>query len=114
MKMLSLCIGVWAILFFGAGQVSAEQPETLLGFSTDFNKGEITIEVVSSGGTQKEDFRFKFKDNTLTIIRKQRDVCKAMPEKISLVYKLKEIGIDPHKPFRVSNSFIVNHNIASF
>jgi hypothetical protein len=109
------CFGVWicTILFLSAGSVVAEQPEKLLGISTDFDKGEITIEVASSGCTQKEDFRFELKDNVLTIFRKQRDACKAMPEKIAFTFKLKDLGIDPNKPFRIGNLFIVNHNITN-
>jgi len=93
-------------------KVRADQPERLLGLSTDFDKGEITIEVAGSGCTQKEDFRFEFKDNVLTIIRIRPDACKAMPEKVRFIYELKDIGINRHRPFLVSNPFIVNHNIA--
>ncbi len=90
------------------------QTEKLLGLSTDFDKGEITIEVVGSGCTQKEDFRFEFKENVLTIFRIRPDACKAMPDKVRLVYKLKDVGIERHQSFRVSNPFIVNFNIAKW
>ena len=113
MKLLSLCMCLWAILFFSAGAVHAEQPETLLGLSTDFDKGEITIEVASSGCTKKEDFRFELKDNVLTVFRKQRDTCKAMPKKTSFTFNLKDLGIGPHQRFRVGNLFIVNHNLTN-
>ena len=108
MKIIVLGIWLATLLFFSVVQGTAEQQEVLLGFSTDWEKGEITIEVASSGCTKKEDFRFEYKENTLTVIRKQRDACKAMPEKISLTFKLKEIGIDPNTPFRISNLFMVN------
>jgi hypothetical protein len=113
MKLISFGICLCVILFFIAGPVVAEQPEKLLGISTDFDKGEITIEVASSGCTQKEDFRFELKDNVLTIFRKKRDACKAMPKKNGFTFKLKDLGIDPHKPFRVDNLFIVNHNLTN-
>ena len=114
MKVINICICACVMLFFCLIQAAAEQPEVLLGFSTDFEKGEITIEVASSGCTKKEDFRFEYKNSVLTVIRKERDACKAMPEKISLTFKLKEIGIDPHTPFQISNQFITNENIANF
>jgi hypothetical protein len=108
MKIIALWICFLILLFVTISHAVAEQQEVLLGFSTNFEKGEITIEVASSGCTKKEDFRFEYKGNILTIIRKQRDACKAMPEKISLTFTLKEIGIDPHTPFRISNAFMVN------
>ena len=89
------------------------EPENLLGISLNFDKKEITIKVVSSGCTQKSDFSFLVKDNTITVIRNKRDECKAEPEEISLTYSLKEAGIDPNKPFLILNKFIVNLNIAN-
>ncbi len=111
MKTIYVLIFTLGMLLFGIIHAVAEQPEVLIGISTDFEKGEITIEVVSTGCTTKADFRFEYKENVLTIIRKQRDACKAMPEKIRLTYKLQEMGINPNTPFLISNSFIVNDNI---
>ncbi|RPI71455.1 MAG: hypothetical protein EHM45_23530 [Desulfobacteraceae bacterium] len=113
MKIMGLCMGLCAVLLFGMGAVQAEQIETLLGFSTDFDKGEITIEVAGSGCTQAKDFRFEFKDNVLTVFRKQRDACKAMPRKTSFTFKLGDLGIGPHKRFRMANPFVVNHNLTN-
>ncbi len=113
MKTKRLILLLAGLAVFLAAPAAAEQKEVLLGISTDFEKGELAIEVVSTGCTKKEDFRFEFKDNVLTVIRKERDACKAMPEKIRLTYKLREIGIDPNKPFRVSNELIVNENLAN-
>jgi len=90
-----------------------DEPEKLLGISLNFDKKEITIKVVSSGCTQKNDFSFMVKDDTITVIRNKRDECKAMPEEISLTYSLKEAGINPNKPFIILNKFIVNLNIAN-
>lgn len=106
-------MGIVAILFCSMSQIQAEQIETLLGFSTDFDKSEITIEVAGSGCTQAKDFRFEVKDNVLTVFRKQRDTCKAMPRKTSFTFTLKELGIDPHKRFRIANPFVVNHNLTN-
>jgi hypothetical protein len=113
MKIMTLCVWLGVVLLFGTGAVHAEQPETLLGISTDFDKGEITIEVASSGCTKKEDFHFELKDNVLTVFRKQRDACKAMPKKTSFTFNLKDLGIGPHQRFRVGNLFIVNHNLTN-
>ena len=102
--------GAVAVILVGLWSVSAvaEQSEVLLGVSMDFDKKQITLEVVSTGCTKKEDFRFEYSNTVLTVIRKERDSCKAMPDKIGLTYPLKEIGLDPHTPFRISNSFVAN------
>jgi hypothetical protein len=106
---LILCMVLYSIV-----HAAAAQPEVLLGITTDLDKGEITIEVASSGCTTKADFCFEYKDQVLTVIRKQRDTCKAMPEKIRLTFKLKDVGVDPNTPFRISNAFVVNENSAHF
>jgi len=113
LKTKRLILLLAGLAVFLAAPAAAEQKEVLLGISTDFEKGELTLEVVSTGCTKNSDFRFEFKDNVLTVIRKERDACKAMPEKIKLTYKLAAIGIDPNKPFRVSNEFLVNENLAN-
>ena len=69
--------------------------------------------MVSTGCTQKDDFQFLVKDENITIIRKKKDTCKAMPEEVSFTYTLKEAGIDPNKPFKILNKFIVNLDIAN-
>ncbi len=91
---------------------AAEQPEVLLGVAMNFEKSQITLTVVSSGCTRKGDFRFEFSNSVLTVIRKERDSCKAMPSKVDFTYPLKEIGINPHAPFRISNAFIANELLA--
>ena len=75
-------------------------------------KGQITLEVVGSGCTKPEDFRFEFSGNVLTVIRREPDACKAMPSKHAFTFPLREIGINPHAPFRISNAFIVNERLA--
>ena len=100
-------LSLGCFLLFAASAYSA-QPEELLGVSLNSEKKEITIDVASSGCTRKEDFLFEMRDNTLTVLRKGRDMCKAAHTKKSLTYSLKEAGIDPHKPFRFGNSFIVS------
>ncbi|MBM4349013.1 MAG: hypothetical protein FJ106_03910 [Deltaproteobacteria bacterium] len=112
MNVIAICLMVSLFTIGGISQTLAEGPEALLGFSTDFDKKELTIEVSSSGCTTKGDFKIHYKDNVLTVIRIRRDDCKAMPRKIGLTYTLQAIGIGPHQSFSISNRFIVNENIA--
>lgn len=100
------------VLALGCTAAAAEQPEVLLGVSMDFEKSEMTLEVASSGCTKKEDFRLEYANRVLTVIRKERDACKAMPQKIALTFPLKEIGIAPHTAFRIANAFIASEMTA--
>ena len=106
----------WAVmavlLCFLSAPAAAEQPEVLLGVALDFEKAQITLQVASSGCTRKEDFRFEFSNSVLTVIRKERDSCKAMPSKVDFTYPLKAIGINPHTPFKISNAFVANERLA--
>ena len=101
------------ILITSSGAL-AGGPEKLIGLSTDFSKETLTITVASSGCTEKEDFSIKNENGTVTFIRKNRDDCKAMPHRIDIQFSLKELGIDKHRPFNVSNEFIVNENVAMY
>ena len=62
--------------------------------------------------TKKEHFSIKNENNTVTFIRENRDYCKAMPRRIDIHFSLEELGIDKHRPFSVSNQFIVNEHVA--
>ena len=106
--------GAVAVLLLGlcAASAAADEPEVLLGVSMDFGKGQITLDVASSGCTKKEDFRLEFAGNVLTVIRKERDACKAVPRRVGFTFQLKEVGINPHTPFRISNAFIANELLA--
>lgn len=110
MKISAICCLLFLLL--AAATAGAEEREPLLGLQTDFRGKTITIEVVGSGCTDKGYFRLDFSDDVLTVYRLQRDACKAMPQKTSLSYTLEELGIDPNKPFRVGNSFMVNEYLA--
>lgn len=100
------CVALWATA------AAATPLEPLLGISTDLDRKEITFEVVASGCTKKEDFRFEYTNHVLTVIRLRPDSCKAMPQKIDLTFKLAEVGIDPYIPFTIANPFLVNEHIA--
>ena len=93
--------------------VFSNNPENLLGLTLDYEKGEVTIHVISSGCTQKTDFKFNMKNDTLSVVRIRRDECKAMGSDVHFVYTLKEAGINPNKPFIIRNKFIANLFIAN-
>jgi hypothetical protein len=85
--------------------------EPLLGFAFDPDESTLTINVFSSGCTEKKDFLFELRDNVLTIYRVRRDDCKAIPMMESLTYSLKELGVDFRKPFIIANPFITGDTI---
>ncbi len=87
--------------------------EKLLGVSFNYNSKEITIDVVSTGCTVKNDFQFKVSNNIITVIRKKRDECKSIPEKISLTYSFTEAGLSADKTYTIKNRFIANPNLAN-
>jgi len=87
----------------------AGNPEKLLGIVLDFDKQEVTIQVVSSGCTQKKDFSFEMKGDTLTIVRTRRDDCKMVETPSQLTYSLKEAGINPNKPFILRNKLVTSY-----
>ena len=106
-KILKSTFALLPFLFITTGAF-CNNPEPLLGVSLNYEKKEITITVVTTGCTGKNDFRFVINNGALTIIRDKKDFCKAMPDAISFTYSLKEAGIDPNKPFIITNSFIAN------
>ncbi len=90
----------------------AADAEVLLGISTDFDKQELTLQVVTAGCTAKADFQLALKDGTLTVLRTKRDECKAMESAVSLTWSLKEIGLEANKPFKLGNALIANPMLA--
>ena len=87
-------------------------PEKLIGLTFNYDKGEVTLQVVSSGCTQKGDFKFEIKGDSLSIIRIRPDNCKMMEGIVQFTYQLAEVKINPNKPYIIQNKFIANHNIA--
>jgi len=106
---------LWAILFIltFCPVANGGNPEKLLGIILNDDKQEITIHVVSSGCTQKADFSFEMKRDTLTVIRIKKDECKAMASEVQFSWSLKEVGINPNKPFVIRNKFILNKFVAN-
>ncbi|MRR05448.1 MAG: hypothetical protein EG828_00660 [Deltaproteobacteria bacterium] len=95
-----------------ASSTLAEEIETLLGVSSDFEAGSLTIEVASSGCTDKGSFRLDFTQGVLTVVRVRKDTCKAMIQKTPVTFTVEEVGITSHKPFRIANPFLVNEKLA--
>jgi hypothetical protein len=101
---------IFAILFFSftlPGTVK-KTTETLIGFSMNDEKSEVTITVASNGCTGKTDFSFVIKTNTITVMRSKPDQCKRLTEAVSFTYTFKETGIDSHKQYKVLNPFTAN------
>jgi hypothetical protein len=101
-----------ALLVAGTAGAAEQPPEVLLGVGTDFDAGQVTFVVASTGCTTRADFRCDQKDGKLTLIRERRDACKAMPQRLTITFTLKELGLSPHQPFTLGNRLIVNENLA--
>jgi hypothetical protein len=86
----------------------AGEPEVLLGFSLDAEKGQVVLEVASTGCTGKADFAFERQGEVLTVVRKARDACKAMPSRARLEFTLAEAGVDVRTPLRLANRFVAD------
>lgn len=113
MKKLRSFLFIISIMLILSPIAICANPATLLGLTLDYDKGEITIHVVGSGCTQKNDFKFDIKSDTLSVLRLRTDDCKAMESEVRFTYKLKEAGINPNKAFIVRNKFIANPFIAN-
>ena len=101
------------ILFLFSFNSQQNRTEKLMGVSFNYDKKEITIQVVSTGCTVKTDFQFKVSNNIITIIRIKKDACKAMPEMASFTYSFQETGLSPDKAYTIKNKFIANPNLAN-
>ncbi len=90
--------------------VPAQTQEVLLGLATDSGAGTVTLTVMTSGCTSKSDFHFVVEKGVLTVFRHNRDACKAMPERLNLVFTLKELGLKADAAFTVTNKFAVSES----
>ena len=86
--------------------------ENLLGATFNFDKQEISIDVVTTGCTNKQNFIFAVSNDAITVIRNKKDECKAMPEVVRFFFTFKEAGINPDKTYTIINKFIANPNLA--
>lgn len=113
MKILKTLLFIFMFVLSIAPAAYANRIEELIGISLNFDKKEITIDVVGSGCTDKGHFVFEMKDDILTISRTEIDSCKAMQQKVSFTYSFKEAGVSPNKPFKIANRFTANIYIAN-
>ena len=86
--------------------------EKLIGFTFNYEKNEVALTVITTGCTGKSDFSFNVQGKMITVLRKKKDECKAMPEAVIFTYSLKEAGLDANKEYTVNNFFIANPNLA--
>ena len=113
MKKIGLLLTGITLILSVASAVQPPFIEDLLVLSMDRAQKTLILYVASSGCTQKADFAFEMKDGVLTVLRKNRDDCKAMPSRIELRFSFQEAGIDPNKPFKIANKFVANENLAN-
>jgi hypothetical protein len=104
---------LFTFLLFSFSNKQQASAEKLLGLSFNYDKNEISIEVVTTGCTVKGNFAFKVQNNTVTIYRKKRDVCKMAPQAIRFTYSLQEAGLSADKSYIIKNRFIANPNLAN-
>ncbi len=101
-----------SILFFMSifilQQTFGKSTEKLIGISLNDETKEVTISVVTTGCTQKNDFEFNWDKGTLTINRIKEDYCKAMEEVVKFTYSFETAKIDSNKPFVITNQFVAN------
>lgn len=107
-----ILITVLFILYL-APQSYGQQPEELIGIALNYEENQLSLQVVASGCTEKEHFKFQMKNDTLSIFRTRIDACKAMQEVITLTFSFREAGIQPNKPFAIRNRFIGNLYLAN-
>jgi hypothetical protein len=82
--------------------------ETISAIVFNYDQEELTVTLVSNGCTVKEDFRFEQNNSNLSIIRKRKDECKAVPQAITISWTFKEAGIDPNRTYSIQNGFTAN------
>ncbi|HEX4877442.1 MAG TPA: hypothetical protein VFV31_12280 [Chitinophagaceae bacterium] len=87
--------------------------EKLLGLTFDEEKKEVTINVTSTGCTDKSYFQFKVRGAVIEIIRLKRDECKRMPFATSFTYSMAEAGIQPNKVYVIKNKFTASPDLAN-
>ncbi len=101
MKIIAMLLAV--ITISAATPALAQQVEPVYGISTDAKEKTMTVVFDSTGCSDKSYFSFGFENDLLTFKRVKRDACKAMPMRHPVTYSLKELGVDPQKPFRLGN-----------
>ncbi|MEQ1796902.1 MAG: hypothetical protein ABL872_03055 [Lacibacter sp.] len=82
--------------------------ETISAIVFNYDLEQLTVTFVSNGCTVKEDFIFEQNNSMLTIVRKKKDECKAVPQAITISWTFKEAGIDPNRTYNIQNGFAAN------
>jgi len=82
--------------------------ETISAIAFNYDQEELTVTLVSNGCTVKADFIFEQNSSMLTIVRKKKDECKAVPQAITISWTFKEAGIDPNRTYNIQNGFAAN------
>lgn len=95
------------------GQSSGNQPEKLFGFNCNPEAGVLSITVSTNGCTSAKDFQFKINGANLTIIRTNKDYCKAVPRLIIFTYKMKDIGLNPNKTYSITNKLYIGGGLGT-
>lgn len=109
MKRIAVLLALAVVLFSQSALAGGIEP--VFGIATDAGRKTLSIEVASSGCTDKGYFSFVLEDGVLTFTRIKRDSCKAMPERCTIVYSLDELGIDPQESFRLGNPISYSNHL---
>lgn len=115
LKLLTIFALLIVTLFTNSsfGQSPSNQPVKLFGFNSNPDTGELSITVSTNGCTSAKDFQFKTNGANLTIIRTNKDYCKAIPRLIIFTYKMKDIGLNPTKTYSISNKLYIGGGLGT-
>lgn len=82
--------------------------ETISAIVFNYDEENLIVTLVSNGCTVKADFIIEQNNSALTIVRKRKDECKAVPQAITISWTFKEAGIDPNRTYSIQNGFTAN------
>ncbi len=77
-------------------------------YSVDPEAKTVSIDVSSTGCTDKSYFSAALDGDVLTFKRIRRDACKAMPRRQTIVYTIAELGLKPNASFRLGNPLVIS------
>ena len=106
--------GIFIGLFYCFSAFARGDIEDIYGWSCDSK--EVTFSVVSTGCTKKSDFdvitTYEPPPPTLTLMRRNPDLCEATPHRISIKFSYSEIGLDePPAGTHCATKFYVRNKI---
>ncbi|MCE5333606.1 MAG: hypothetical protein LLG06_03360 [Desulfobacteraceae bacterium] len=88
----------------------AAMEDVLFGISINSEAGTVSIDVSSTGCTDKSYYNAALESNILTFKRIRRDECKAMPRRHTLVYTFAELGLKRNSHFQLGNPIVISDN----